>query len=41
MFVGQFNTIGVSSITVNVATHVFGASQSDVTVNVTLAVPPQ
>ena len=38
---GQVNTTGGAFVTVNVATHVFGASQSEVTVNVTDLEPPQ
>ena len=38
---GQFKTTAGASVTVNVRTHDFGDSQSEVTVKVTLAVPPQ
>ena len=38
---GQVNTTGVAFVTVNVATQVFGESQSEVTVNVTVVEPPQ
>ena len=38
---GQVNTTGGAAVTVKVATQVFGASQSDVTVNVTDFDPPQ
>ena len=38
---GQVNTTGGAFVTVKVATHVLGASQSEVTVNVTDFEPPQ
>ena len=41
VFEGQVKTTGGALVTVNVATQVLGASQSDVTVNVTLVDPPQ
>jgi hypothetical protein len=39
-FVGQVNTTDGAAVTVNVRTQVTGASQLDVTVNVTEATPP-
>ena len=36
----QVKTTDVAAVTVNVAVHVLGASQSDVTVNVTVFDPP-
>jgi len=41
LLLAQVRTTAVALVTVKLAVHVFGASQSDVTVNVTVVAPPQ